>query len=123
LVRSVGATSHYDSVVHPIKRWNDSAESKNLSMRGNFNRENAIRLHAGGAKIHSNKSKVIAFKMPSARLARTEAAIDSYLEMPFRLSFPLALCQRKRVKASLSKNVATARINRTECCERYVSFL
>jgi len=92
-------------------------------MRGNFNRENAIRLHAGRAKIHSNKSKEIEFKMPSVRLARAEAAIDSYREMPFMLSSPLALCQRRHVKASLSKNVATARINRTERCERYVSFL
>ena len=61
--------------------------------------------------------------MPSVRLARAEAAIDSYLEIPFMLNSPLALCQRKHVKTSLSKNVVTARINRTECFERYVSFL
>ena len=53
--------------------------------------------------------------MPSVRPDRAEAAIGSYLEMPFILSSPLALCQQKHVKADLSKNVATARINRTEC--------
>ena len=57
----------------------------------------------------------IEFEMPSVRLARAEAAIDSYREMPFMLSSPLALCQRKHAKASLRKHVATARINRTEC--------
>jgi hypothetical protein len=62
----------------------------------------------------------IEFELPSVRLARAEAAIGSYLEMPFTTSPPLALCQRKYVADTL-KNVATIRINRMECCERSVA--
>ena len=51
------------------------------------------------------------FELPSVRLARAEAAISSYLEMPFTTSSPLALCQRKHVADTL-KNVATIQINR-----------
>jgi hypothetical protein len=76
-----------------------------------------------GFERHDLNHLILGYGMPSVRFTRAEAAIDSYLEMPFLLSSPLALCQRKHVKASVSKNVATARINRTECCERYVSFL
>jgi hypothetical protein len=52
----------------------------------------------------------IEFESPSVRLARAEAAIGSYLEIPFATSSPLALCQRKYVADTL-KNVATIRIN------------
>ena len=52
--------------------------------------------------------------MPSVRLDRAEAAIGSYIETPIVSSSPLALCQRKHVTAGMRKNVASARLNRTE---------
>ena len=61
------------------------------------------------------------FELPSVRLDRAEAAIGSYLETPIVSSSPLALCQRKHVKADTLKNVDSARINRTESSERSVS--
>ena len=59
--------------------------------------------------------------MPSVWLDRAEATIGSYLETPIVSSPPSALCQRKHVKADTLKNVASARINRTERSERSVA--
>ena len=55
---------------------------------------------------------------PSVRLVRAEAAIGSYLETPIVSSSPLAPCQRKHVMTDTRKNVASARINRTESSQR-----
>ena len=51
-------------------------------------------------------------ELPSVPLGRAEAPIGSYIETPLVSSSPLALCQRKHVKADTLKNVASARINR-----------
>ena len=64
--------------------------------------------------FHGNRDE-----WPSVRLVRAEAAIGSYLETPIVSSSPLASCQRKHVNAS--KNVASARINRTESSQRIVA--
>ena len=58
---------------------------------------------------------------PSVRLVRAEAAIGSYLETPIVSSSPLAPCQRNHVMTDTLKNVASARINRTESGERSVA--
>ena len=60
-------------------------------------------------------------ELPSVRLGRTEAPIGSYLETPLVSSSPLALCQRKPVKADTLNNVSSAGINRTESDERSVA--
>ena len=61
--------------------------------------------------------------MPSVRLDRAEAAIGSYPKTPIVSSSPLAPCQRKHVMADTRKNVATARINRTECSQHSLPFV
>ena len=66
-------------------------------------------------------SVAIDFELPSVRLVRAEVAIGSYREPPIETSSPLALCQRKHVKAELFKNVASARMNRAESSERSVA--
>ena len=66
-------------------------------------------------------SVAIDLELPSVRLVRAEVAIGSYREPPIETSSPLALCQRKHVKAELFKNVASARMNRTESSERSVA--
>ena len=60
-------------------------------------------------------------QLPSVRLDRAEAAIGSYIETPIVSSSPLALCQRKHVKADTLENVASLRINRRESGDRSVA--
>ena len=54
-------------------------------------------------------SEGIECELPSVRPARAEAAIGSYLETPIASSSPLALCQRRHVRADTFENVAPAR--------------
>ena len=69
----------------------------------------------------SFRSLRIHVEWPSVRLVRAEAAIGSYLETPIVSSSPLAPCQRKHVMTDTLKDVASARINRTESSKRSVA--
>ena len=71
--------------------------------------------------VQVNGALAFLSSLPSVQLDRAEAAIGSYHETPIVSSSPLALCQRKHVKADTIKNVASARINRTESSQRFVA--